>query len=81
MQYKNIEESFFNSFTADDYTALNKDAKEKLRQKALESRLLDEAREQGNQMLNVITYMARSVGWAVVYEDAEPHSEEEETIQ
>lgn len=77
LQYKNLEESFFNSFTAEDYTALNKDAKEKLRQKALESRLLDEAKEQGNQMLNVITYMAESVGWTVVYEENEAAEAEE----
>lgn len=68
LRYKNLEESFFNSFTAEDYTQLNKNAKEVLRKKALESKLLDEARQQGNQMLEVIKYMAQAVGWQVDYE-------------
>ena len=65
LSYMGLEESFFNSFTADDYTQLNKNAKEVLKKKAAESGLLEEAREQGNQMLSVITYMATSVGWRV----------------
>ncbi|MBK8703326.1 MAG: DUF4230 domain-containing protein [Saprospiraceae bacterium] len=69
ISYKNIEESYFNSFTPEDYTKLNKNAKEVLRNKAEESRLLDEARRQGNQMIDVIRYMAESVGWRVVLED------------
>ena len=66
--YKNLDESFFNSFTPEDYTRLNQSAKEVLRQKAEESGLLDEARRQGNQMLDVIRFMAQSVGWTVVVE-------------
>ncbi|MCB0650724.1 MAG: DUF4230 domain-containing protein [Saprospiraceae bacterium] len=65
LSYMGLEESFFNSFTPDDYTQLNKNAKEVLKKKAAESGLLEEAREQGNQMLSVITYMATSVGWRV----------------
>ncbi len=69
IRYKGLEESYFNSFTPEDYTQLNKNAKEMLRQKAIESGLLEEAREQGNQMLGVITYMATSVGWTVEVEN------------
>lgn len=69
IRYKGLEESYFNTFSPEDYTQLNKNAKEMLRKKALESGLLDEAREQGNQMLGVITYMATSVGWTVEVEN------------
>lgn len=68
ISYKNIEESYFNSFTPEDYTKLNENAKSTLRKKAEESRLLDEARLQGNQMIDVIRFMAESVGWSVVLE-------------
>lgn len=68
VEYKNLDASFFNSFTPEDYTRLNKNAKDVLSRKAEESGLLQEAQAQGNQMLEVIRYMAASVGWTVVVE-------------
>lgn len=68
--YKDLEESWFNSFKPEDYTAINQNAKKVLREKAEESRLLDEARQQGNQMLEVIRFMLESVGWELVNGDA-----------
>jgi hypothetical protein len=68
VEYKNLDASFFNSFTPEDYTRLNKNAKEVLSRKAEESGLLQEAQAQGNQMLEVIRFMAASVGWEVVVE-------------
>ncbi|WP_020538302.1 DUF4230 domain-containing protein [Lewinella cohaerens] len=68
ISYRNLEESFFNSFTPEDYTQLNRNAKEVLRRKAEESDLLDKAREEGNAMLDAITFMAKSIGWEVIYE-------------
>lgn len=69
VQYKNLDESFFNSFTPEDYTRLNQNAKEVLRRKAEESTLMQEARQQGNQLLDVIRFMAESVGWTAVVEE------------
>jgi hypothetical protein len=68
VEYKNLDESFFNSFTPGDYTRLNKNAKDVLSRKAEESGLMKEAQAQGNQMLEVIRFMAASVGWTVVVE-------------
>lgn len=68
IDYYNIEESFFNSFTPKDYTQLNKNAKETLRKKALESSLLVEAAEQGNQLLEVMRFMVQSAGWTLEVE-------------
>jgi hypothetical protein len=68
ISYRNIEESYFNSFKAEDYTNLNKNAKAVLRQKAEESGLLEEAAKQGNQMLDVIAFMAKGAGWTLEYE-------------
>ena len=70
ISYRNLEESFFNSFTPEDYTQLNRNAKEVLRRKAEESNLLDKAREDGNAMLEAITFMAQSIGWEVIYDQA-----------
>lgn len=71
VKYKDLEESFFNAFTPEDYTRLNRNAKEVLRKKAEESRLLEEAVQQGNQMLDVIRFMAEGSGWTVILESAE----------
>lgn len=66
--YRNLEESWFNTFTAEDYTALNLKARNQLEEKVNESNLLDRAREQGNQMIEVIRFMATSAGWTVEVE-------------
>lgn len=70
VQYRNLEESFFNSFSAEDYTSLNHNAKEMLRQKVAESDLMEQARGQGNQMIDVIRFMAESLGWTVKLDEA-----------
>lgn len=68
MEYKNLEESFFNSFEIEDYNRLNKNAKAVLAEKAKESGLLEEARQQGNQMIDAIRFMVESAGWTLVVE-------------
>lgn len=70
VQYRNLEESFFNSFDAEDYTDLNRNAKEMLREKVQESDLMEKARGQGNQMLDVIRFMGESMGWTVKLDSA-----------
>lgn len=67
ISYKNLDDSFFNSYKPADYTLLNKNAKEVLRKKAEESRLMTDAEDQGNQLLEVVNMMAEAVGWKVVY--------------
>ncbi len=68
LRYQNLSESYFNSFTAEDYTRLNANAKEVLRQKALESRLMQEAEFEGNQLLRIMEFMVESAGWELLIE-------------
>ena len=68
IEYRDLEESWFNTFTTADYTLLNKNAKAALREKALESRLLDEAQLEGNQMIDVIRFMTEAAGWTLILE-------------
>lgn len=68
IQYLNLEESFFNEFSAADYTQLNKNAKAILRKKAHESELLKKASEQGLELIDAIDFMAQAIGWQVVYQ-------------
>lgn len=68
IEYRDLAESWFNTFTTSDYTNLNKNAKEALREKALESRLMQEAQLEGNQMIEVIRFMTEAAGWKLVLE-------------
>lgn len=68
LAYKNLTESYFNSFSPEDYTRLNANAKAVLRQKAQESRLMDEARLEGNQLIEIIDFIVRSAGWTLLLE-------------
>lgn len=63
VKYRSLDESFFNEFTPQDFTQLNKSAKAVLKQKAIEEKLLDRAEEQGNEVLKVIQFMAKGFGW------------------
>lgn len=67
IKYLNLEESFFNEFTPEDYTQLNANAKKMLRKKASESPLIDQAQKQGIHLLDAINFMANGIGWKVVY--------------
>ena len=69
--YRDLNESWFNSFDADDYSRLNQRAKERLRNAALQSELMTRARAQGNGVIESIGYLARSAGYEVVVEGAE----------
>lgn len=61
--YRNLEESYFNSFSKEDYTQLNKNAKAALRQAAINDRLLEEAEKEGNHMLEVMKMLIEGAGW------------------
>lgn len=69
LKYRDLQESYFNSFSPEDYTQLNANARAKIEEKALESDLLQRAQEQGNAMLKGIVFMANAIGWEVVYEE------------
>lgn len=66
--YKNLSESFFNTFSAEDYTRLNANAKAMLAQKAQESRLMQEAALEGNQLLEIMKFIVEAAGWTLAVE-------------
>lgn len=80
LAYRNLEESWFNSFTAKDYTALNQSAKSMLRQKAAESKLMERARQQGQDVIESIRLLAEGAGLEVVILEPKPEEVEPEEI-
>jgi len=68
IDYYDLSEGTFNSFSEDDYNQLNRDARDFIEQKALESDLMAKAREQGIEILDVIRFMAENSGWQIRFE-------------
>ena len=67
LDYYDITEGTFNSFSEDDYTMMNKNAKEKVRQAAMSSNLFLAAEEQSNNMLDLIKFMVEGSGWQLQF--------------
>jgi hypothetical protein len=65
LEYFDINEGTFNTFTAKDYSELNEKAKNFIKEKAEKGNLKQLAQAQGNKMLDMIRFMAESSGWAV----------------
>lgn len=70
IDYYDLTEGTFNSFTEEDYTRLNKNAKGFIEAKARRSDLFRTAEQQGNDMLDVIRFIAENAGWKVQVENA-----------
>lgn len=68
LSYSNIDEGWFNTFEAADYNRINKEAKNKLIEAAEKAGLLEKAKNEGNQMLEVIKFIVEYAGWTVVLE-------------
>ncbi|MBP7273991.1 MAG: DUF4230 domain-containing protein [Saprospiraceae bacterium] len=65
LDYYDITEGTFNSFTPEDYNRMNKNAKEFVRKRALESNLMSVAAKQQNKAFDMIKSMATVAGWQV----------------
>lgn len=64
--YEHLEESWFNKFTAKDFTALNKSAKDAIYKSQASEKLLADAEIDGNQMIDVIRSIAEMRGYELV---------------
>lgn len=67
LDYYDITEGSFNSFSEADYSMMNRNAKEKIRQAAVSSDLLLAAEEQGNKMLGLVKFMVEGAGWQLQF--------------
>lgn len=63
LDYYDISEGLFASFSPEDYTRINQRAKDLIRDQALKSNLMPAAREQADKMLDLIQFMVQSAGW------------------
>ena len=67
LDYYDITEGTFNTFSEKDYTTLNKNAKDKIRQAAVSSDLFLAAETQSNNMLDLVKFMVEGAGWKLQF--------------
>ncbi|HMO39287.1 MAG TPA: DUF4230 domain-containing protein [Saprospiraceae bacterium] len=66
LDYYDISQGTFNYFSEQDYNRINTNAKQFIEAKALESDLIATARKEGNQVLELMRFIAESAGWKFV---------------
>ncbi len=70
LNYYDLENGMFNSFTPSELTKLQQEAKETIKKQALNSQMMQTARQQAGEMFGLITELAAESGWKVVYDNA-----------
>ena len=63
LDYYDISEGVFSSFTPEDYTRINQKAKDLIRDQALKSNLMTEAQTQASKMIELLRFMVEGAGW------------------
>jgi hypothetical protein len=67
VNYYDIENGVFNSFSPQELSQLHAAAKDTIRANALRSQMMQTARQQATEMLGLITQIATESGWKVEY--------------
>lgn len=65
LDYYDVTEGIFTGFSPEDYNRINQRAKDLIRDEAQKSGLLDAARTQAAQMIDLVRFMGESAGWKV----------------
>lgn len=72
LDYYDIEQGFFNSFTPEDYNHINANAKDYIKKIALESNILDKATEQKKEMIDLWKTVLTGMGYKLEILEASP---------
>jgi len=65
VDYYDLQNGVFNSFSSQDLTQLNKNAKDLIEENARKSTLFEQAENQSAEMMEMIKLMVESAGWTV----------------
>ncbi|WMX14354.1 MULTISPECIES: DUF4230 domain-containing protein [unclassified Aureispira] len=63
LKYYDIQEGMFNSFTEEELTSIGAVAKRKLQKEAAQGPLMDQARAEGIESLEIIKLLVEQAGW------------------
>ena len=71
LDYYDLSEGTFNSFSTSDLTKLQDQAKDYIAARAANSDLINQAEERGKEILQSIAWMVESHGWTMVVDEKE----------
>lgn len=80
LEFYDIKNGMFNSFSPDDLTALNNEAKNHIRDKIPESGLMETVRKEALQAVLIIESIVATIGWKLDYSALEIPEEEKKLI-
>ncbi|WP_375323427.1 DUF4230 domain-containing protein [Flagellimonas sp. GZD32] len=81
LKFYDIKNGIFNSFSPNDLTNLNQEAKEHIKQKIPESGLMETARKEALQAVLVVEKIVETIGWKLDYSALEITNQEKQTIE
>ncbi|MBQ4913907.1 DUF4230 domain-containing protein [Maribacter sp. MMG018] len=81
LEFYDVKNGFFNSFTPDDLTSLNQEAKKHIREKIPESGLMDTARKEALQTVLLIEKIVETIGWKLDYSALEITDEQKKLLE
>lgn len=70
LDYYDIQEGTFNSFSTEEYNTIHKDAKNLILKKTQESDLLQTAENQKQVYIDMLTMALRSIGWNFIVRES-----------
>jgi hypothetical protein len=81
IQFYDVKNGLFNSFSPDDLTKLNQNAKEHIREKIPESGLIDTAKKEALQAVLLIEKIVETIGWKLDYAALEIDPKQQEFLE
>lgn len=81
LDFYDIKNGLFNSFTPDDLTSLNKEAKKHIMDKIPESGLMETARKEALQTVLLIEKIVETIGWKLDYTALEITEKQKELLE
>ncbi len=69
LDYYDLQQGTFNSFSSSELTSLEDRAKEIIREKALQSDLLNRASTKRDEMMYTLNQLVQSLGWKLIIQD------------
>ena len=81
LQFYDVKNGLFNSFSPQDLTELNSQAKKHIEEKIPESGLLDTARKEALQAVLIIEKMVETIGWKLDYSALELNKEDRQYLE
>lgn len=81
LEFYDIKNGLFNSFTPDDLTSLNQEAKKHIREKIPESGLMETAKREALEAVLLIEKIVETIGWTLDYSALEISNEQKKLFE